>query len=589
MKRIFDVVLSTVGIWVFSPVLLGLALAIKVVSRGPIFYRGSRVGKDGREFRIFKFRSMIENAESAGGSSTANGDPRVTPMGRFMRKYKLDELPQLFNVLVGDMSFVGPRPEVQEYVDMYTYEEQILLTLRPGITDWASIWNSDEGAVLSGSSDPDWAYLHLIRPTKLKLQLLYARNHSVWVDCKIICYTLLKLIREEWIPNELANYDRPLPATANRAAWSVPNSHCPIRSVRDDLRKPQQSVAILIPCRNERLHIVRCLDSLLANDYPHDLLEIVVIDGMSDDGTREIVKDYSQRYSFIRCLENPEKNKPAALNLGVRATNSDVVMRIDAHAVYAPDYVSKLVQGLELYQADNIGGVRENISQKTVWSRAVSIAISHPFTAGNAVYRTGVRGDEPREVDTVFCGCYPRRVFHEIGGFHPGLLRTQDREFNARLRANGGRIVLDPSVRCWYHPRTALIDYVPWVFQGAYWVFYADRFTNTRMRSWRNWIPGLFSAWSLFACVLLLVSSPLYAVAFLPLALYWLVAVACSLQESVRGRSWLLFPSLLVLFPATHYSYGLGSLFGRITCWLTPSSPLCAPVVPEPAKIRKAV
>jgi SAM-dependent methyltransferase len=146
---------------------------------------------------------MVTNAEQLGGPSTSDFDPRITTVGRFMRKCKLDELPQLLNVLMGDMSLVGPRPEVQKYVDMYTPEELVLLELRPGITDWASIWNSDEGAVLAISDDPDKAYEELIRPTKLQLQLAYARCHSLWIDIKIISITLLKLVKSDLVPQEI--------------------------------------------------------------------------------------------------------------------------------------------------------------------------------------------------------------------------------------------------------------------------------------------------------------------------------------------------------------------------------------------------
>lgn len=211
-KRLLDVVLSVVGLVILSPLIAVLGIAVKLGSPGSLFYRGHRVGRHGKPFRIFKFRSMVQNAEQLGGSSTADGDSRITWIGRFMRKYKLDEVPQLLNVLKGDMSLVGPRPEVQEYVDLYTPEEQAILDVRPGITDWASIWNSDEGAVLANSDDPDRAYLELIRPTKLKLQLFYVRNHSVWVDVKIITYTLVKLLRKDWLPAELRPYGRLIPA-----------------------------------------------------------------------------------------------------------------------------------------------------------------------------------------------------------------------------------------------------------------------------------------------------------------------------------------------------------------------------------------
>jgi len=159
-----------------------------------VFYRGVRVGLHGRAFRIFKFRSMVINAEQLGGASTADGDPRITAIGRVLRKTKLDELPQLLNVLAGDMSFVGPRPEVQQYVDMYTEEEKAILTVRPGITDWASLWNPDEGAVLAGAADPERAYMELIRPQKLKWQLAYVRERSFLVDLSILARTIWTVV-----------------------------------------------------------------------------------------------------------------------------------------------------------------------------------------------------------------------------------------------------------------------------------------------------------------------------------------------------------------------------------------------------------
>ena len=206
MKRLLDTTLALVTICVFGPLMLIIALWIKVTSPGPVLYRGRRVGRHNEAFWILKFRSMVVNAERLGGSSTSNNDARITAIGKILRKYKLDELPQCFNVLRGEMSIVGPRPEVQEYVDLYTEEEEAILELRPGITDWASIWNSDEGAILAHAEDPDRTYLEVIRPTKLKLQLLYARNHRVWVDCKIIASTLLKLVKKNWLPSEIASY-----------------------------------------------------------------------------------------------------------------------------------------------------------------------------------------------------------------------------------------------------------------------------------------------------------------------------------------------------------------------------------------------
>lgn len=194
LKRVFDVVAASLGLLVLSPLLVGVAAAIAWDSSGPIFYRGVRVGLGGRPFRIFKFRTMVLDADKIGGPSTAGGDPRVTRIGAFLRAHKLDELPQLLNVLAGDMSVVGPRPEVQHYVDMYSEEERVILSVRPGITDFASLWNADEGAVLADAADPEQAYMERIRPEKIRLQLEYVRQHSLMTDLRIVLRTVAAVV-----------------------------------------------------------------------------------------------------------------------------------------------------------------------------------------------------------------------------------------------------------------------------------------------------------------------------------------------------------------------------------------------------------
>jgi lipopolysaccharide/colanic/teichoic acid biosynthesis glycosyltransferase len=195
LKRSFDIISSFFGLAVVSPVLVTIAILIKKEDGGPVFYRGARVGRFGKPFRIFKFRTMVVNAEKLGGPSTADDDPRVTKVGKFIRKFKLDELPQLINVLKGEMSVVGPRPEVQMYVDMFTEEEKAILSVRPGITDWASIWNPDEGAILAGSPDPEKTYMEKIRPEKIRLQLKYVRERTFWNDLKIIAQTIITILK----------------------------------------------------------------------------------------------------------------------------------------------------------------------------------------------------------------------------------------------------------------------------------------------------------------------------------------------------------------------------------------------------------
>jgi len=205
-KRIFDFCAAAVGLLLLSPLFAAVAVAVKSGSRGPLLYRGLRVGRGGRQFRICKFRTMVADAERLGGSATAEDDPRMTPAGRWLRRYKLDELPQLVNVLRGEMSLVGPRPEVPKYVDMLSAEERIILNVLPGITDWASLWNSNEAAVLEGSPAPEKSYEELIRPTKLVLQLLYVRERSFWGDILILIHTALKLFRNDWMPRKLVPF-----------------------------------------------------------------------------------------------------------------------------------------------------------------------------------------------------------------------------------------------------------------------------------------------------------------------------------------------------------------------------------------------
>jgi lipopolysaccharide/colanic/teichoic acid biosynthesis glycosyltransferase len=196
IKRSFDIVVSLLGVILISPLFLIISFLIKRESPGPVFFRGIRIGKGGKEFRIFKFRTMVVDAEKLGGSSTAGDDPRLLKIGHFLKKYQLDELPQLINVLRGEMSLVGPRPEVEMYVGMMSEKERrIILSVRPGMTDLASLWNFHESEVLRGSPDPEKTYQEKIRPTKIKFQMEYVKNRSFLLDLKIVIATILKLFK----------------------------------------------------------------------------------------------------------------------------------------------------------------------------------------------------------------------------------------------------------------------------------------------------------------------------------------------------------------------------------------------------------
>lgn len=204
MKRAFDLVCSLLGLIILSPVFLVLSILIVWDSPGGVFFRGPRVGLHGKEFRIFKFRSMIPDCEGKGKWNVGDKDNRITKVGHFLRKSKLDELLQLINVVKGDMSLVGPRPELKYYTDMYTEEEKAILDLKPGITDWASMTNFEQFKGFTASADPDKFYLEQVRPLKLRLQLYYRYHHGFFSDIKCILWTVYKVVtHSQKLPTEI--------------------------------------------------------------------------------------------------------------------------------------------------------------------------------------------------------------------------------------------------------------------------------------------------------------------------------------------------------------------------------------------------
>jgi lipopolysaccharide/colanic/teichoic acid biosynthesis glycosyltransferase len=195
MKRIFDIFFSFIGLLILLIPFLIISIIIALDSPGGVFYRQLRVGKDGKDFKLLKFRSMRTDADKAGLLTIGGRDSRVTRIGYYIRKYKIDELPQLINVLKGDMSLVGPRPEVRKYVDIYDTQQLRVLTVKPGITDYASIEYSNENELLGKAEDPEQVYINEIMPAKLKLNLKYIEEQGIFTDLKIIFKTVFKILR----------------------------------------------------------------------------------------------------------------------------------------------------------------------------------------------------------------------------------------------------------------------------------------------------------------------------------------------------------------------------------------------------------
>ena len=194
LKRIFDIILSLFGLIILSPFMLIIAIFIKLDSKGPVFFKQLRVTKNGREFKIFKYRTMRVGSDKY-SQITVGKDDRITKIGSFLRKYKLDEIPQLINVLIGDMSLVGPRPEVPKYVALYTDEQKEILKVRAGITDYASIEFSNENDLLASEEDPEKAYIKKVMPKKIELNKKYISEISMLTDIKIILLTIKKILK----------------------------------------------------------------------------------------------------------------------------------------------------------------------------------------------------------------------------------------------------------------------------------------------------------------------------------------------------------------------------------------------------------
>ncbi|GAA2608883.1 glycosyltransferase family 2 protein [Paractinoplanes durhamensis] len=321
-------------------------------------------------------------------------------------------------------------------------------------------------------------------------------------------------------------------------------------------------LSVVIPCWNEAGFVAAFLDSVLANDYPPDRMEILLVDGMSDDGTREIVARYAEREPRLHLVDNPGHSKPVALNLGILEARGDVIIRLDVHAVYQNDYLRQCVQGLVAHpEADNVGGVRRaEPRDEKLLSRAISLANTHPLAAGNAKYRIGASG--PKWVDTVFGGCYRRDVFDRIGLFDERLDRTQDLELNQRLRAAGGKILLIPDIICTYYPRGDWREFVTWTYRSAYWAFRGSRTVGRWIGSWRNCVPLGFVAGLAGAAVLGPHSKLVRQVAGTVVGTYASMVLISSARVAKREGDPRLLVAMPVVFFATHVAYGVGSAVG---------------------------
>lgn len=323
--------------------------------------------------------------------------------------------------------------------------------------------------------------------------------------------------------------------------------------------------SVLIPCRNGANWIGMCLECIDKNDYPKDRLEVLVIDGMSEDNTRAIVEEFIRLRPYIRLIENPKKITPAALNLGIAMSSGQVVLRMDVHVEYPPNYISSLVRWLLVSKADNVGGVcLTSPSKNTVMAHAIAIGMSHPVGVGNSYFRIGV--NRPCWVDTVPFGCFRRELFDKIGLFDEDLVRDQDDEFNSRIILSGGRILLVPDVVCQYYARDSLGKLWRMLYQYGYYKPLAARKLK-RVFTFRQLMPPLL----VFALVSAVVLCPWAWLAGILLCLIgsaYATFLGMGVMQVAFYHGPLVAVAVLPAFLTLHFGYGLGYLHGIFDFWI---------------------
>jgi glycosyltransferase involved in cell wall biosynthesis len=324
-------------------------------------------------------------------------------------------------------------------------------------------------------------------------------------------------------------------------------------------------ISIVIPCREEKKYFTQAMESILANNYPQDHLEVLVVDGMSTDGTREIVAEFSRTYPFIKLLDNSRKITPAALNVGISQAKGDPIIIMHCHSNYPSDYISSVVAWQEKTGAENVGGVWRTLpGGDTPMAQAIALGMAHPFGVGNVPFRVGA--SEPRWVDSVPFGCYPRKVFAQIGLFDEDHVRTEDDEFNLRLKKHGGRILLVPDLVVDYYARESLSKLWRMYYQYGYFKALVARKLGWVLRL-RHFIPSLFVL-TLSASFLLSWWFPIMGTLGMLVLLVYLLTDVYFAWAAGRREGKAVIACLALVFPTLHFSYGIGFLKGFLDFFL---------------------
>jgi len=322
-------------------------------------------------------------------------------------------------------------------------------------------------------------------------------------------------------------------------------------------------VSIIIPCRNEGEFIGKCLDSIIAQNYPKERLEAFVVDGMSNDETRRIAENYIQKNSYIKLLDNPKKITPCALNIGIKNSKGELIIWMSSHNEYEKEYVSKCVKYLEKFNADAVGGIIETVPRNnTLIGKLVCTATSHPFGVGKSIHKIGSKN--PQWADTAFSVCYKRKIFKKVGTFNENLVRGQDMEFSLRLKKAGLRTLLVPEIASHYYPRSDFRSFMKHNIKNGVWAILPFKYTTTMPVSLRHLVPLAFTS-SLIASLMLFFLIPIFIwLFFFILGSYCLINLYFSLKIAIQKSNLGYLFLMPIMFLALHISYGLGSMWGLL-------------------------
>jgi glycosyltransferase involved in cell wall biosynthesis len=328
-----------------------------------------------------------------------------------------------------------------------------------------------------------------------------------------------------------------------------------------DFVKDLPFVSIVIPCRNEERFIENCLNSIIENDFPKERLEVLAVDGMSDDETQGVIKGFAKKYQWIRLIENPKRITPVALNIGIRNAKGEIIIWMSAHNRYDKNYISRSVKSLSKYGADNVGGIMRTLPRIDIFAgRAIVAGLSHRFGVGNSYFR--VQTHEPKWVDTVFGGCYRKEVFGRVGLFNENLVRGQDMEFNLRLKKAGGKTLLVPDIVSYYYARSDLKSFWKHNWANGVWAILPFLHSSIMPVSWRHLVPLIFVTGLLGSALLGFVWTPFFYLFLTILGSYGLANLGASVQIALEKRNIRYLIAMPFIFGILHFGYGLGSLWG---------------------------